>query len=481
MKVQLALVSHTNVGKTSLLRTLMRQDLGEVADRAHVTAESEAHTLVEGDHGAALVLWDTPGMGDSARLARRLEKSGQAFGWLLTEVWDRFADRPFYFSQKALQAVHEQADVVLYLANAAEDPAANAYVEHELRILRWFGKPVVLVLNQVGAAEASADERARWTARLADLLPAREALTLDAFARCWVQEDRLFAAVAAALPPAKQQAFAELRRAWRRRNLAVLGQSMKTLAAALAATARDREVLPADQGAGAIAGTLKRWIAHAKGRPASDAAAEAAMQRMASRALARESEALDVLISLHGLAGRARERVLAQVSTDFTVKRPADVAASGVLGGLVSGAAGGLAADVATGGLSLGLGALVGGILGALGAGGGAYAFNAVQGTHEGAVSWQPPFLRKHAEGLLLLYLAVAHFGRARGPWTEGTVPDAWRAAVTAALEAETPAIDAAAADTTDAGELAAAFDRAVRRALATLYPESSTVLQPEA
>lgn len=473
MKVQVALVSHTNVGKTSLLRTLLRQDVGEVADRAHVTAEPEAHTLIEAE-GATLVLWDTPGLADSPKLARRLERTGNALGWLLTDVWDRFADRPFWHTQKALRAVHEQADVVLYLANAAEDPSASAYVEHELRILRWFGKPVVLVLNQVGSATASADDQARWTTRIADLLPRGEALTLDAFARCWVQEDRLLAALAAALPADRQEAFVALRRAWRRRGLGVLAQSMRTLGGALAATAHDREPLAQGQGAGAIAATLKRWIAGAQGTMAADAPAEAAMKRMATRAVERERHALDVLISLHGLAGRARERVLAQVSGDFDVKRPADVGTSGLLGGLVSGAAGGLAADVATGGLSLGLGALVGGILGALGAGGGAYAYNAVQGTREGAVSWQPGFIEQHAQALLLMYLAVAHFGRARGPWQEGVIPEAWRDAVRAALAPEIPVITAAEAD---AALLAQALERSARRALLALYPEAREVL----
>ena len=38
--INLSLVSHTNVGKTTLMRTLTRQDIGEVADRPHVTEEA---------------------------------------------------------------------------------------------------------------------------------------------------------------------------------------------------------------------------------------------------------------------------------------------------------------------------------------------------------------------------------------------------------------------------------------------------------
>ncbi len=36
-KINLSLLSHTNVGKTTLARTLLRQDIGEVGDRPHVT------------------------------------------------------------------------------------------------------------------------------------------------------------------------------------------------------------------------------------------------------------------------------------------------------------------------------------------------------------------------------------------------------------------------------------------------------------
>ena len=58
-RVAISLVSHTNVGKTTLARTLLREDVGTVDDRAHVTDLSEAWTLVEADEWEVL-LWDTP-------------------------------------------------------------------------------------------------------------------------------------------------------------------------------------------------------------------------------------------------------------------------------------------------------------------------------------------------------------------------------------------------------------------------------------
>ena len=150
LEVRLSLISHTNVGKTTLARTLLRRDIGEVRDAAHVTEVAESHTLIETQQGEALVLWDTPGFGDSARLLRRLEQSGNPLGWFLTQVWDRYTDRPFWSSQQAMRNVRDHADVVLYLANAAEDPAGAGYVDPEMRILGWIGKPVVVLLNQLG-------------------------------------------------------------------------------------------------------------------------------------------------------------------------------------------------------------------------------------------------------------------------------------------------------------------------------------------
>src|SRR5687767_10809140 len=63
VNINLSLVSHTNVGKTTLMRTLTRQDIGEVADRPHVTEEAESHVLIDTPEGDRLLLWDTPGFG----------------------------------------------------------------------------------------------------------------------------------------------------------------------------------------------------------------------------------------------------------------------------------------------------------------------------------------------------------------------------------------------------------------------------------
>ena len=101
--IALSLISHTNAGKTTLARTLLGRDVGEVRDAPHVTVEATPFPLVQTAEGDLLTLWDTPGFGDSVRLLRRLEQSGQPIGWFLSQVWDRFADRPFWCSQQAMR------------------------------------------------------------------------------------------------------------------------------------------------------------------------------------------------------------------------------------------------------------------------------------------------------------------------------------------------------------------------------------------
>ena len=50
-KIQFALISHTNAGKTTLARTLIGVDVGEVRDEPHVTTVSESHVLIKSDSG----------------------------------------------------------------------------------------------------------------------------------------------------------------------------------------------------------------------------------------------------------------------------------------------------------------------------------------------------------------------------------------------------------------------------------------------
>jgi Domain of unknown function (DUF3482)/50S ribosome-binding GTPase len=483
--INLSLVSHTNVGKTTLLRTLARQDIGEVADRAHVTGQAEGHVLIGTPQGDVLRLWDTPGFGDSARLLRRLRASDNPIGWVTTQVWDRFTDRPFFSSQQAIRNVRDEGDVVLYLVNVAEDPASAGYVDVEMQILGWIGKPVLLLLNQMGAPrerEAEAAEELAWRRHVASHTGVRGVIGLDAFARCWVQEDQLLGAVGGVLPPEKQPAFQRLRAAWRAQNIEVFDAAMRALAAQIAQAATDSETV-AVPGFGQRA---SRWLSSLlTERALNDSDEGRAMNALANRLDSAVRQATDRLIVLHGLAGKASETILARVAGQFDIAKPADTAKSGVIGGVVTGALGGLAADLAAGGLTFGAGALIGGIVGALGASGAATAYNLARGTVDGKVGWSAEFLAQRPGAALLRYLAVAHYGRGRGAWVEGEYPPHWQQLadeIAARHHDEFVRILKAAEQGASPDDIAAQIQPPItamaREALVRLYPEATRIFE---
>ena len=431
--VALSLVSHTNAGKTTLARTLLGRDVGEVRDAAHVTASAERHTMIETARGDALALWDTPGFGDSARLARRLAALDNPVLGFLASTWDRWRDRPFWSSQQAVRNVRESADVVLYLVNASERPQDAGYLAPEMQILEWIGKPIVVLLNQIGVPRGPADEAAdiaRWRNALGARPMIRGVLALDAFARCWVQERTLLRAVAAALPASKQGAFAHLASAWQAARELQFDEAMAAIAQPIARAACDREVLP-DAG---FRESL-REVGKAIGIPGADGGAkETAMSRLAQRLDADIRASTDRLITIHRLEGRAAADVTARLADSVVTEAPIDERKAAVVGGFVSGALTGLAADLAAGGLTFGAGLLAGGVVGALGAAGLARGVNLVRGTTESSLRWSDDFIGALVPAAIVRYLAVAHYGRGRGEWTASEHPAIWRDTVEAAI-----------------------------------------------
>jgi hypothetical protein len=476
--INLSLISHTNAGKTTLVRTLLQKDVGEVRDAAHVTEVATGYVLLQAGSDT-LMLWDTPGFGDTARLVGRLRMTGNPIGWFLSQVWDRFRDRPLWSSQQAVRNARDEADIILYLVNASEDPAAAAYVALEMEVLAWIGKPIVLLLNQTGPpTEAGQAEEERWAAHLAATGLVRGTLTLDAFARCWVQERTLLRIVTPLLPADSQAAMVRLMAAWTDRNLDRFRASMGILARQLANVARDREELGDRKWHDRV-----REVVTPKGASGSPEA-QRAMGLLAERVDLGIRQSTDQLIELHGLSGRAAHEVLKRLREDYSEAAPAREGVAAVLGGVISGAAGGLAADIAAGGLTLGGGMIIGGILGALGAGSAAMTYNMARGEDTNSVRWSEEFFTGLVRSALLRYLAVAHFGRGRGEWEEGEHPTSWQSAVTQSIEGERDRLHAiwSKARETDPDQVTRSLEevltRSAERLLVAFYPEARQIFE---
>lgn len=431
--INLSLIAHTNVGKTTLARTLLGHDVGEVRDEAHTTSEATSYRLIDTGEGDVLLLWDTPGFGDSARLVNRLRQQGNPIGWFLSAVWDRYSDRAFWLTQVAVRNVRDQADVILYLVNASEAPEDAGYLAPELAVLEWIGKPVIVLLNQTGLprpAEEELEDETRWRHALQEWSSIRDVLSLDAFARCWVQELSLFSAIARVLPAERVPSFERLTASWEARRLRQFSEAMDALAQPIARAACDSSPMP-DK-------TMLSQLGQLVGASQKEdkRVAEAAVRAMGERLKKDLLESAERLISIHDLKGRAAQELRSKLDDVSATEAPLDARKAAGIFGLLSGALSGLGADIMTGGLSLGGGMLVGAVLGALGGAGVAKGVNVVRGAKAPVLRWDEAFLDALVISAMMRYLAVAHFGRGRGEWREGEYPAFWLEIVTKSVSA---------------------------------------------
>ena len=485
VQIQFALVSHTNNGKTTLARTLLGLDVGEVRDAAHVTLASDAHPLLTTPAGDVLLLWDTPGFGDSVRLLRRLGMADNPIGWFLREVLDRYRDRPFWLSQQALRTARDAADVVLYLVNSAENPDDAGYLDAEMKILDWLGKPVVVLLNQMGPPRPAPEEQAelmRWSGHLEGNPCVRRVLALDAFARCWVHERVFYEAVGALITADKAPGYARLLAAWNAHHDARFHAAMRLSADLLAAAAGDSQAVETGKRSRLQTALQATGLRKAGQLQAQDEAMARLMERLNQRIDGTTRE----LLALHRLDPGEATRINQRVRENFAVRAPIDQAQAGLLGAVLSGAATGLSADVMAGGLTLGAGALLGGVVGALGFAGAAWGFNASTDRDQTTVRFTDEFLRTLLVAGVLRYLAVAHFGRGRGHFAQGEAPAFWQAEVERAAAAEEAAVNRLWPDLRlqpDAGTPATGAQTVLLRVTASvlrqLYPEANRAPGP--
>jgi GTP-binding protein EngB required for normal cell division len=461
--ITLSLISHTNVGKTTLMRTLLRRDIGEVSDHAHVTGENERHILCETAAGNRLYLWDTPGFGDTAQLLRRLKEHDKPIKWLLLQTWDRLANKPLYCNQQAVLSAQQDADVVLYLVNAAESPEDAGYVDMEMEVLEWIGRPVIVLLNQVGQAKSHEQLQAecdRWRKHLAKFSILREVLALDAFTRCWVQEGTMLEHVRSALPDDQHTTFNALFDVWLADHHEVFSKSISAVATHLHAVATLRE--PVEKASrGNVTRAVKKLTQH--------------IQR-SQRAMG------DELLAMHQLDGHAAAEIRTDLDDYLRPKKKRNEWLSGAIAGAGSGLIGGIAADFLAGGLTFGGGAAAGFLLGFAAGSSLQGLFNLIGQGSDKAVAPTPDFLDQLLSQAVVFYLAVAHYGRGRGAWREAATLDTWTEAVHTALEPQraqfhTAWKQLAAEPTSDPSTLNREVAALLRASLVSQYPEAGDIL----
>lgn len=467
-RIAISLAGHTNNGKTTLARTLLRKNVGVVDDRPHVTDIANGHVLAN-DGEAEIILWDLPGFGDSVRLKKRLMQTGMV-AWLQS-TFDRWTDRPLWCSQQCLQNARSDADVVLYLVEAGADPASSAEVRAEMEVLDMIGKPVILLLNQTGMPDGQRDEALvrGWLNFLGDFPFLRGALPLDGWMRCWIQESILFQRITAILPPEKQPHFDRLITDWTKEHHdRVFTDSIQIMANALAETAADRVVAEKES----LFDKAKTAISS---KPSEQS--ERARAALVDSLVRRSRNVMEQLLEAHKLEGVPKDRVDSMVEGLRANNPNAPPEVLAVLGGVGSGLLAGLLADVQLGGMTFGGGAAAGALIGGVTAYALGRGFQKVKG-QDGAtcLQWSKEFLIDEWIASSMRYLTIAHFGRGQGQWHEpldASLPQRWKERIEQWTKEEsrqiTPALSKA-----NAKEIKTLMESMIRDVLNQLYPRSS-------
>lgn len=465
-RIAISLAGHTNLGKTTLARTLLRRDIGVVDDRPHVTDLADSHRLA-GDDNTEILIWDLPGFGDSVKLLKRLETSG-FLGWL-AQTFDRFRDRPLWCSQQSLKNARDHADIVLYLADAQADPSASPEVPAELSALAWTGKPVVLLLNQAGLPDAARDELliGKWRAAMGEAHPPAAAFVLDSWSRCWIQEIQLLRSLEDHLPESKRASYRRVCEAWvEQTHTAAFRKSMAHLARGLADLAHDRVVFEENNWLDVLMAKV-----HGKNTPQTNEAC----RKLNSTLVERSRADMEALLSIHGLEGVPRDRVEAVIEGLRSKHPGAPPEIWALLGGIGSGALGGLVADFQSGGLTFGGGAVAGAILGGLGAYALGKGYRKFKHDGKAVVEWDPAFKLEEWRATAMRYLLVAHLGRGRGQWQEplpDKQPALWKEKIDAWMGTHKDAItNALDPEKADGNLIATLLTRMMDEILSGLYP----------
>ncbi|MBN1379593.1 MAG: GTPase/DUF3482 domain-containing protein [Gammaproteobacteria bacterium] len=189
--INVAVVGHTNTGKTSLIRTLLRDDrFGEIDDVAGTTRYVEKSTIFAGNN-AILNLYDTPGLEDSSALLQVVnELSNTTVSKLPSDGLRAFiaqADQyPEFAQETKVLRQSFSSDVLLYIIDVRE-PLLGKYRD-EIEILSKARKPILPVFNFVAG---NSEALARWREQMAQF-NLHAALEFDTVAFDFEAEKRLY-------------------------------------------------------------------------------------------------------------------------------------------------------------------------------------------------------------------------------------------------------------------------------------------------
>lgn len=423
--IQIAVVGHTNAGKTSLLRTLTRHvDFGAVSDRPGTTRHVESIDLMV-DGVSVVRFFDTPGLEDSIALhdyVKSLEDCATPPDRIRAFLKGPEASRSFEQEAKVLRQLL-QVEAALYVVDTRE-PVLPKFLA-EIEILASCAKPLMPVLNFVRDPDSRRDD---WVNALS-AYGLHATIQFDAVAPFVGSESQLYQDLAT-LVRARRERLLEVVKDLELQRLERRSAACRVVADLLVSMAALRREIRKED----LEDPLKKQAFIEAFRGAVLVAARRSIDALLAIYGFRESDADDAV--LPWVAGRWEDDL-------FNAETLRD--AGKALGkGAAFGAAIGLTADIALAGLSLGAGTALGAALGGMASQGwgqvGRKMLNKARGVHELTLENEVLFVLAGHMGHLLR--ALEQRGHAAiGKIAAGTEePPAMRKPLTQLIDALQPA-----------------------------------------
>lgn len=197
--IHIAVVGHTNTGKTSLIRTLLRNhSFGTVADAASTTRHVERATIVA--DSAAISFYDTPGLEDATALLelltnRETQPTSESPRTALRAWLENIDASPDFAQEAKVLRQGLKSDALLYVIDVRQ-PLLEKYSD-EIAILGKLGKPIIPVFNFVTGNTRSLQ---RWRELMIGF-NLHAALEFDTVAFDFEAEKRLYQKLQSVLEP----------------------------------------------------------------------------------------------------------------------------------------------------------------------------------------------------------------------------------------------------------------------------------------
>lgn len=195
MTIKIAVAGHTNVGKTTLIRTLMRTTVGEVGDSPNLTKDGEFYHY----HGLQATFIDTPGF----------QEPGLALLHLEGVSLPKKSIEELQYDLKAIEVI-KQSDVVIYVGNLSI--VADDSHKKEINIVKKIQPKVVSVLNQYnrnfkGSNSQEVNNRCRQWTELLNQAGIANVIVFDAHWDRRAKEKKIYDAIYEILDSAQKADF----------------------------------------------------------------------------------------------------------------------------------------------------------------------------------------------------------------------------------------------------------------------------------